>query len=143
MPDPLSPTINTNSPLLICKFTLFNAGTPAVYDLLSPESYFQQEEQEISEINQRIKSIENSQEYKNSLSHVKDAKDSAQKILSDFRARMQESKALKKEDILRILENILYEFPLTEIEFYMPKWVEMLPMDNRIKKDCILLIDEV
>lgn len=68
---------------------------PAVYDLLTPESYFQQEEQEISQINQRIKSIENSQEYKNSLSHVKDAKDSAQKILSDFRARMQESKALR------------------------------------------------
>ena len=34
---------------------------------------------------------------------------------------------LKKEDINHIMENILYEFPLTMIEFYMPKWVEMLP----------------
>lgn len=40
---------------------------------------------------------------------------------------------LKKEDIHKILENILYEFPLAAIEFYMPKWVEMLPADNRIK----------
>ena len=31
---------------------------------------------------------------------------------------------LKKEDIHAILELILYEFPLTMIEFYMPKWVK-------------------
>ncbi|MBO5336146.1 MAG: stage IV sporulation protein A [Lachnospiraceae bacterium] len=44
---------------------------------------------------------------------------------------------LKKEDILKILENILYEFPLAAMEFYMPKWVEMLPSDNRIKLELI------
>ncbi len=44
---------------------------------------------------------------------------------------------LKKEDINKILENILYEFPLAAIEFYMPKWVEMLPNDNRMKQDII------
>ena len=42
---------------------------------------------------------------------------------------------LKKEDIHSILENILYEFPISAIEFYMPKWVEMLPGDNRMKRD--------
>lgn len=42
---------------------------------------------------------------------------------------------LKKEDINNILENILYEFPISVIEFYMPKWVEMLPWDNRMKQD--------
>lgn len=42
---------------------------------------------------------------------------------------------LKKEDINRILENVLYEFPLSAMEFYMPKWVEMLPSDNRMKQD--------
>ena len=42
---------------------------------------------------------------------------------------------LKKEDINRILENVLYEFPLSAMEFYMPKWVEMLPADNRMKQD--------
>lgn len=44
---------------------------------------------------------------------------------------------LKREDINNIMENILYEFPLTMIEFYMPKWVEMLPFDHKMKKDII------
>ena len=30
---------------------------------------------------------------------------------------------LKKEDIRQILEKLLCEFPLTVMEFYMPKWV--------------------
>lgn len=44
---------------------------------------------------------------------------------------------LKKEDINMILENVLYEFPISSIEFYMPKWVEMLSNDNRMKQDII------
>ena len=44
---------------------------------------------------------------------------------------------LKKEDIHTVMENILYEFPLTMIEFYMPKWVEMLPNTHRMKADII------
>ena len=44
---------------------------------------------------------------------------------------------LKKEDINMLLENVLYEFPISALEFYMPKWVEMLPMDNRMKQDMV------
>lgn len=44
---------------------------------------------------------------------------------------------LKKEDIHNILENILYEFPIAAMEFYMPKWVEMLENDNHMKQDII------
>ena len=44
---------------------------------------------------------------------------------------------LKKEDINQILEKILYEFPLTMIEFYMPKWVEMLPVNHPMKADIV------
>lgn len=47
---------------------------------------------------------------------------------------------LKREDINHIMENILYEFPLTMIEFYMPKWVEMLPYDHKMKQDIIAQI---
>lgn len=50
---------------------------------------------------------------------------------------------LKREDINRIMENILYEFPLTMIEFYMPKWVEMLPFDHKMKKDIIAKIKQL
>ncbi len=44
---------------------------------------------------------------------------------------------LKKEDVTKILEQILYEFPLAKLEFYVPKWVEMLPADHRIRQDII------
>lgn len=44
---------------------------------------------------------------------------------------------LTKEDINNILLRILYEFPVCSIEFYLPKWVEMLPSDNEIKQDII------
>lgn len=50
---------------------------------------------------------------------------------------------LRKEDINKIMENILYEFPVSEIEFYIPKWVEMLPMDHKIKSDLISNIKEM
>ena len=44
---------------------------------------------------------------------------------------------LKKEDIHGIMEQVLYEFPVSRMEFYMPKWVEMLPGDNRMKQDMV------
>ncbi len=36
---------------------------------------------------------------------------------------------LRKEDIARILEKVLYEFPVSQIQFFIPRWVEMLPQD--------------
>ena len=50
---------------------------------------------------------------------------------------------LKKEDINHILENVLYEFPLTMIEFYMPKWVEMLPANHKMKADIVARVREI
>lgn len=50
---------------------------------------------------------------------------------------------LRKEDISNILENVLYEFPLTMIEFYMPKWVEMLPTEHPMKADIVQRIKDI
>jgi len=44
---------------------------------------------------------------------------------------------LKKEDIHFLMESILYEFPLSIMEFNIPKWVEMLPNNNHLKSDII------
>ncbi len=44
---------------------------------------------------------------------------------------------INKDDINNILLKILYEFPVGSIEFYLPKWVEMLPSDNEIKQEII------
>ena len=50
---------------------------------------------------------------------------------------------LKQEDICRILQEALYEFPVTELDFYLPKWVEMLPMDHKIKADLLVHVKEI
>jgi len=41
---------------------------------------------------------------------------------------------MKKEDINQVLKTILYEFPITLVEFYMPKWIEMLENNHPIKQ---------
>lgn len=44
---------------------------------------------------------------------------------------------LRREDIAGIFENILMEFPITDVEFFIPGWVEMLPEDSAIKKELL------
>ena len=44
---------------------------------------------------------------------------------------------LRTEDIHDIMKQVLYEFPISEIEFYIPKWVEMLPMEHKIKSELL------
>jgi len=50
---------------------------------------------------------------------------------------------LRKDDIHTIMENILYEFPIAKVEFYVPKWVEMLPMEDRIKQSMLVYIKDL
>lgn len=40
---------------------------------------------------------------------------------------------LKTEDIQKILQSVLYEFPVSQLEFYLPKWVEMLEEEHKVK----------
>ena len=44
---------------------------------------------------------------------------------------------LRTEDIHNIMAQVLYEFPISEVEFYIPKWVEMLSRGHRIKEDLL------
>lgn len=44
---------------------------------------------------------------------------------------------LKKEDIMKILSSVLQEFPVTEIDFSIPKWLEILPGDHWLKEQLI------
>lgn len=50
---------------------------------------------------------------------------------------------LSEEDIRQIMEQILYEFPVSRVEFYMPKWVEMLPLSHPLKTGLIEKIREL
>lgn len=49
---------------------------------------------------------------------------------------------LRREDVDTILEQILHEFPISTMEFYVPRWVEMLPDDDEHKQQLILHIRE-
>lgn len=44
---------------------------------------------------------------------------------------------LKREDINQILEKVLREFPVTEVDFFIPKWLEILPSTHWLKEQVI------
>lgn len=71
--------------------------------------------------------------------YSEEAKKTAEEIRSKYGVSVMpmNCEQLKREDIYRILERVLYEFPITSIALYMPKWVEMLPADHRIKQELI------
>ena len=50
---------------------------------------------------------------------------------------------LKKEDILSVLEAVLNEFPVTEIDYYIPKWMEILPADHWLKAGVIQAVRDM
>lgn len=50
---------------------------------------------------------------------------------------------LKRDDITKIMESILSVFPISEIDFFMPKWAEMLPTDHYLKQDLIATIRNI
>ena len=49
---------------------------------------------------------------------------------------------MKKEDIFRVLKKGLFEFPITSMEFFVPKWVESLAFSHPMKQDVIAKIKE-
>ena len=50
---------------------------------------------------------------------------------------------LKAEDIRKILEQILYQFPLRELRFFFPGWVETLEQEHWLKQGLTAALREV
>lgn len=50
---------------------------------------------------------------------------------------------LKAEDIRKILEQMLYQFPIRELRFFFPGWVETLEQDHWLKQGMIDALKEV
>ncbi len=61
----------------------------------------------------------------------------------DVTAMTMNCEQLREEDIHRIMEKVLFAFPISEVQFYIPKWVEMLPRDHKIKADMIQHMREI
>lgn len=75
-------------------------------------------------------------------------KEETQQLVKDLQEKYQamtmsvNCEQLRKEDVIRILEKILYEFPVHQLEFYIPKWVELLPTSHYLKAELIQQIRE-
>lgn len=50
---------------------------------------------------------------------------------------------LKKEDINIIMEHILLEFPITEMQFYLPNWFHLLPEKNKNRMAIIQKVKDI
>lgn len=44
---------------------------------------------------------------------------------------------LRKEDITKIMEEVLSAFPISQVDFFLPKWAEMLENDHPLKQDML------
>ncbi len=52
-------------------------------------------------------------------------------------------KQLKQKEINEILEALLYEFPIDNVEFFVPSWIEILPEEHPIKKGMVESLSEL
>lgn len=50
---------------------------------------------------------------------------------------------VSSQEILSVIENVLYEFPLKEIGFDVPKWLEGLPVDHWLKSSVFGAIKDI
>lgn len=50
---------------------------------------------------------------------------------------------LQEPDIHRIMQKLLYSFPVTEIRFFLPKWVEMLPLEHEIRSSIVETVRKI
>ncbi len=71
--------------------------------------------------------------------HSESAKNLAEEMEQKYNMSVLplDCKRLKKEDVYRIMETILSDFPIGRINFFLPKWVEFLDRDHWLKKDLL------
>lgn len=48
--------------------------------------------------------------------------------------------ALTEQDITQILQRLLYAFPISELGFMLPDWIDALPLDHPLRKDILQTI---
>lgn len=50
---------------------------------------------------------------------------------------------MEVEDIHRMMQQILFEFPISEVGFFVPKWVELLENEHQIKQALMKTVGQV
>ena len=110
---------------------------------LPRENFTQAEERTVQELKKQGKP------FMVLLNSQKPYREETQKLARELEQKYQVSvmpvncDQLRKEDIVHILEKVLYEFPLRQIEFYIPKWVELLPLQAPLKAELLSNIREL
>lgn len=80
---------------------------------------------------------------------VKPYKDETQKLARELSEKYGASALavncdqLRADDVVKILECLLYEFPIRQVEFYIAKWVELLPPEHPVKAELIGKVREL
>lgn len=70
-------------------------------------------------------------------------------LVTDMREKYQVAvmavncEQLREEDIHHIMEKVLFEFPVSEVQFYIPKWVEMLSREHKVKQEILKYVRQV
>lgn len=72
---------------------------PAVYDILQPNGYFKTHEEEISNINRKVKALESSSERRHLIELLEKQKSEAIETINAYKAEMAEAK--KRRDLVR------------------------------------------
>ena len=90
--------------------------------------------QELKQINKPFILLLNSQ-----YPHSPEAKQLASKLKDTYECNVLpvSCEQLRKEDIYTILKSILLEFPVTALNFYVPKWVESLSLNHWLKESLL------
>lgn len=50
---------------------------------------------------------------------------------------------LRKQDVDTMMHSLLYEFPVTDMEFYLPRWLDVLPKTHELKSQMIDMLKEL
>lgn len=104
---------------------------------LGRENYLQAEEKTIEELKKIRKP------FVVLVNSVKPYSEETEELVENIKEKYQVAATavnclqMKKEDIYRILKKALYEFPITSMEFFLPKWVESLSSVHPLKIDII------
>ncbi len=74
--------------------------------------------------------------------HSQDAKNTVKYLYEKYNvsAIPVNCEQLREDDVHKIMESVLFEFPISELQFYIPKWVEILPRIHKIKAEIIQYI---
>lgn len=77
--------------------------------------------------------------------YSEEAKDTAAELEKKYKIKAMPVNIdqLKKEDIINVLEQVMYEFPLSVVEFYTPKWMDIMSVSNPMKEELIEKLREI